>query len=466
MDKEHKQAWIRVKDSTKEKMIDQWKSQSSGPVTNNHQLRTNGHTVYKLDFEDDNGGGYYSDYTANSEGTYDFNVHSSVYNTTGDNYSNGESVLEGKELNVSAAAATKAKPTSILREKRSRRKKFYRSSEMPAGAVSEMLANKQLELRDPKTNKLVPYMTYTAKMAVMDYSRCDSLLPIPIKQPPPVNLHYKVSLLHQHEMDYRANMSKQDRFVGGRYLALVDGGANGGIIGRDMRIIYFNADGKRVHIEIAGDHHLTGNRLCCGCSVSKSNQGWVKLMWAQGAQVKTQENSILSVVQMRDIRCVVSNVALAHGGKQEILSPAGIKQPLIIKNGLPYLVHQYPTQKQMDEITREEFMTSINDWDPTKYDSPEGESERLIKQFSSFPADITNCYYNDQDNIRVTKGDAIVDPQTKIDPVVVDSEFDSKPDPVKIEPETVVDDSEFDSTSDPVVVESEVGLVVVGKNIQ
>ena len=50
MDKEHKQAWIRAKDTTKEKMIAQWKSQSSDPVTKNHQLRTDRRTVYKLDF--------------------------------------------------------------------------------------------------------------------------------------------------------------------------------------------------------------------------------------------------------------------------------------------------------------------------------------------------------------------------------------------------------------------------------
>ena len=91
-----------------------------------------------------------------------------------------------------------------------------------------------------------------------------------------------------------------------------------------MRIIYFNADGEQVHIGISGDHHLTGNRLCCGCSVAKSNLGWGKLMWAQGAQVKTQENPILSAVQMRDNGCVVNYVALAHGGKQEILSPTGL----------------------------------------------------------------------------------------------------------------------------------------------
>ena len=100
--------------------------------------------------------------------------------------------------------------------------------------------------------------------------------------------------------------------------------------GRDMRIIYFNADGKQVRIDIARDHQLTGNRLCCGSSVAKSNLGWIKLMWAQGAQVKMQENSILSVVQMRDNGCVVNDAVLAHGGKQEILTPGGVKLPLII----------------------------------------------------------------------------------------------------------------------------------------
>ena len=82
-------------------------------------------------------------------------------------------------------------------------------------------------------------------------------------------------------MEFRANMLKQNRVVGGNHLALVAGGANRGIIGGDMKIIYYNADGKQVSIGITGDHQLTGNRLCCGCSVVKSNLGWIKLFWPQ-----------------------------------------------------------------------------------------------------------------------------------------------------------------------------------------
>ena len=141
-----------------------------------------------------------------------------------------------------------------------KKKKVFKSSEMPTGAVAKMLANQQLRLID-KDNKVISYWTghQQASMAVMDYSRCDSLLPPPIEAPPPVDFHYKVHLLHQHELDYRASMSKRDRVVGGRHLALVDGGANGTIIRRDMRIIYFNTNGKQVCIGITGDHHLTDN---------------------------------------------------------------------------------------------------------------------------------------------------------------------------------------------------------------
>ena len=78
----------------------------------------------------------------------------------------------------------------------------------------------------------------------------------------------------------------------------------------------------------------------------------------------------------------------------------------------------------MVEIFIEEFMTSKNNWDPTKYDSLERYSERLIKKFSPIPADKNNSYYNDQGDTRVTKGDAVVDPKIKVDP------SDSSNDPV------------------------------------
>ena len=102
---------------------------------------------------------------------------------------------------------------------------------------------------------------------------------------------------------------------------------------------------------------------------------------------------------MRDNGCVVNDVAMAHGGKQEILTPSGIKLPLIIKNGLLYHEHFYSTAKQMDEITREEFMTSRNTCDPTKLDSPKGASDLMINKFSPIPSDMIDSFDNDQGDI-------------------------------------------------------------------
>ena len=82
-----------------------------------------------------------------------------------------------------------------------------------------------------------------------------------------------------------------------------------------MKIIYFDWDDKCTSIGITGDHQLTGNRLCIGVTAEKSNIGWIKLIWCQGAQVKTQQNSILLILQMRDHGCLVSKVSKRHGGK-------------------------------------------------------------------------------------------------------------------------------------------------------
>ena len=129
LDGDLRKVWSKESNSNKEKIIAQFSENSKlvGPVTKYHQLRIDGCPVYKLEFEDEDGEGYYSVCTANSEATYDFNVHSSVYDTTTADYdSNGESVLEGIELNVNAAAARKTRPTSLLKRKSSRKKKISR----------------------------------------------------------------------------------------------------------------------------------------------------------------------------------------------------------------------------------------------------------------------------------------------------------------------------------------------------
>ena len=128
------------------------------------------------------------------------------------------------------------------------------------------MASKQMEVMDGE--KVVAYLTYSGNMANIDYPRCDSLVP---NEEQFEEAHYKVNLLYSHEMEYKASLSNRDRVIGGKHLTLADGGANGLIIGLDMKILYFNTDKKQISIGIAGDHQLSGNRLCCGYSVAKSS---------------------------------------------------------------------------------------------------------------------------------------------------------------------------------------------------
>ena len=96
---------------------------------------------------------------------------------------------------------------------------------------------------------------------------------------------------------------------------------------------------------------------------------------------------------MRDNGCLVNDIAKAHGGKQVILTPNGVRLPLIIKTGLPYLEHYYPTDQQMKDIKRMEWMTSKSDWDPSKFDDIAGASERSISQFPPIPLDTIDSFY-------------------------------------------------------------------------
>ena len=197
--------------------------------------------------------------------------------------------------------------------------------------------------------------------------------------------------------------------IGGINLALCDGGANGCIKGNDMRVLYYNDDGRRVSIGIAGDHQLTGARLCTAVSVVETNQGFVKLIWHQCAEVKSQTNSIISNFQVRSHGTLVNGVNIAHGGKQMISTPNGTMIPIIYKGGLPYIQHYYPTDKQMREITREEIMTSPGEWNPSLLDDKPDATQKRLRQFPPIPIEQTEAFYNLEGQIIVQRSDMDID---------------------------------------------------------
>ena len=83
--------------------------------------------------------------------------------------------------------------------------------------------------------------------------------------------------------------------------ALVDGGANGGIGGRDMKVIAWHPQQRKVNIGIAGDHQMTGLRLGTFAAYILTDQGPVIGIFNNYAHCTDQAQSIHSKIQQTTI---------------------------------------------------------------------------------------------------------------------------------------------------------------------
>ena len=61
--------------------------------------------------------------------------------------------------------------------------------------------------------------------------------------------------------------------------ALIDEGANGGIRGKDMKLIGYNQDNQKFNVGITDDHQMTGMRVGMFCSAIPSKQGDFLGIW-------------------------------------------------------------------------------------------------------------------------------------------------------------------------------------------
>ena len=56
-------------------------------------------------------------------------------------------------------------------------------------------------------------------------------------------------------------------------MALIDGGANGCIGGKDMTLLYYHLDHKRVNVGVANGHQMTNLRLAVMAAYIKTQSG-------------------------------------------------------------------------------------------------------------------------------------------------------------------------------------------------
>jgi hypothetical protein len=236
------------------------------------------------------GDGYASDSDASEyyEATYGYDADDAYVN---DSDTSGD---DGNILTVNAASSKQRRqPTGgILRKK----KDLPRKSDLPAADPRRMFANSATPVRNKKDGKIIGHFTYGASMARLT-SRFDQL-PSPL--PPPNGGIYVIS----------AHASKFFTEL----LALMDGSANGGIGGRDMELMSYNTDGRRVNIGIAGDHQMTGKQLGTFCAVINTQLGRVLGIFHQYAHVPEQAKYIHSRCQFQAHENLVGDTATIYGG--------------------------------------------------------------------------------------------------------------------------------------------------------
>ena len=147
--------------------------------------------------------------------------------------------------------------------------------------------------------------------------------------------------------------------------ALIDRGANGGIVGSDAVVIKVHQ--RQVDVTGIDNHELNSLKIVDASAKVMSNRGWVIVIMRQYAYhgIRT---TIHSAAQIESYKNFVDDKSQKVGGRQCIKTLEGYILPLDIISGLPYLKMQPNTKEEFDTLPHV-FLTSDEDWDPTVLDN-------------------------------------------------------------------------------------------------
>ena len=160
----------------------------------------------------------------------------------------------------------------------------------------------------------------------------------------------------QHYLFQHANHTNQQ---------LVDLGANGGLAGSDMRVIYKTH--RKINIQGIDNHEVTGLDVVTAATLLNTSQGKVIGIFNEYAYLG-KGSSIHSSGQLEWFKTNVDEKSVKGGGTQLITTLDGYSVPLLIKDGLAYATSLgKPTDQDMDTYPHV-FFTSPDEWDPSVLD--------------------------------------------------------------------------------------------------
>ena len=141
---------------------------------------------------------------------------------------------------------------------------------------------------------------------------------------------------------------------------LVDRGANGGLAGSDMRVIYKTH--RKINISGIDNHEVTGLDVVTAATLLNTSLGKVIGILNEYAYLG-KGSSIHSSGQLEWFKTLVDEKSIKVGGTQRITTLDGYSIPLLIRDGLAYATSLgRPTDQDMDTYPHV-FFTSPDEWD-------------------------------------------------------------------------------------------------------
>ena len=200
-----------------------------------------------------------------------------------------------------------------------------------------------------------------------------------------------VTVVKQH-VTYRvsAHMTQTPR-------SLVDRGANGGVAGKDVRVIFKTP--RSVNIQGIDNHQLCDVDIGTVGGVTHTQDGPVILIMHQYA-LFGKGRTIHAPGQMEWNGLSVDDRSVHAGGRQRIKTPDGYTMPLAIHNGLPYLTLRPFTDQEWDELPHV-LVSQESLWDPTVLDHTFDSDEQWFDAATDVDPDPSTNLFDAQGNHRL-----------------------------------------------------------------
>ena len=156
--------------------------------------------------------------------------------------------------------------------------------------------------------------------------------------------------------------------------SLVDGGANGGLAGSDVRIL--SRSSRKCTVTGNDSHELQGLDVVQCAGLVETNHGIVNLIMNEYAYYG-EGHTIHSSGQIEWFKNSVDDRSVQVGGKQRICTIDGYAVPLTCRGGLMYLsTLDKPTDTDLERYPAV-HLTGPHEWDPSvlDYTHPSGDGE-------------------------------------------------------------------------------------------